>query len=292
MQELYKLENAWYVKIIFAAITTLFAPFKVALLVLCTMIIIDTITGCIYAAKVKRLNSRGLRRGLDKILVYSVCILIVRLLEIGVQSIFSTTLLTEFITGYLILTEGFSALENLNSLGAPLPLRIKKVILANIKNDALRQIVINDENKKNYNDEISDIKQYCLPNITDEKIKSVMLMMINEWTKFINVLDKELDEAEGYGNDLILCKVLSLLEATNKTTRDIWIDEGIPKNYMERFMVYHKSRLNKYLTELEVICESNDSIDKKKKQITEKLIILMYVTLSDGQKSISENNEL
>ncbi|MBK1810250.1 phage holin family protein [Clostridium sp. YIM B02505] len=288
MQELYKLENAWYIKIIFAAITTLFAPFKIALLVLCTMIIIDTLTGCIYAAKTKRLNSRGLRRGLNKIVVYSICILIVRLLEIGVQSIFSTTLLTEFITGYLILTESLSALENLNCLGAPLPLRIKKIILANIKNDTLRQIVIDDENKKDYNDEISDIKQYCLPNINDEKIKTVMLMMINEWTKFINILDKELDEAEGYSNDLILCKVLSLLEATKKTIRDIWIDQGIPKNYMERFMIYHRPRLDKYLTELEVICESSDSIEMKKKQITEKLIILMYLTVADGQKSISE----
>ena len=287
MQELYKLENAWYVKIIFATITALFAPFKLALLVLCTMIIIDTITGCIYAAKIKRLNSRGLRRGLDKILVYSICILVVRLLEIGVQSIFSTNLLTEFITAYLILTESFSALENLNSLGAPLPLRIKKVILDNIKNDALRKIVIDDENKKNYSDEISDIKHYCLPNINDEKVKSVMLIMINEWTKFINILDKELDEAEGYSNDLILCKVLSLVEATKKTTRDIWIDEGISRNYMEKFMIYHRPRLDKYLTELETICESSDSIEKKKKQIIEKLIILMYLTVSDGKSDRS-----
>ncbi|GFZ33742.1 hypothetical protein CSC2_42680 [Clostridium zeae] len=288
MQELYKLENAWYVKIIFAAITTLFAPFKITILVLCAMIIIDTITGCIYAAKIKRLNSRGLRRGLDKILMYSVCIIIVRLLEIGIQPLFTTTILTEFITGYLILTESFSALENLNSLGAPLPLRIKKIILANIKNDALRQIVIDDENKKDYNDEILDIKQYCIPNINDEKIKTVMLMMINEWTKFINILDKELDEAEGYSNDLILCKVLSLLEATKKITREIWIDEGVSKTYMEKFMIYHRPRLDKYLTELEGICESNDSIENKKKQITEKLIILMYLTVSDSQKCISE----
>ena len=148
MQELYKLADAWYVKMIFAVATALFSPFKISLFILISMILIDTLSGSIYAIRINKFNSKGFRRGLNKILIYFICILVVRLLEIGISPIFNTTHLTEFITGYLILTECLSALENLNLLGAPIPSGIAKIIIGNIKNNTFKQIVLDGVNKK------------------------------------------------------------------------------------------------------------------------------------------------
>lgn len=289
MHELIRLEDVWYVKVIFAVLTTLFSPFEISLAVLCSMIVIDTIAGSIYAFKIKKFNSRGFRKGLSKILIYFLCIMVVRLLEIGITPIFSTTHITEFITGYLTLTECFSILENLTLLGAPLPPGIAKIIINNIKSDAFKNVVYQGADRKNYKEEMLDMINYSIPNIKGEKMKSVLEVKLNEWIKFIDILDREMFKADNYSKDLLLCKILVLIEATANKTCEGWDIEVMPDNYHEGLMKMHKPRVDEYMMQIKTICDSDETIDKKKNEIIEKTIILLYKTMTDIQKLESDN---
>jgi hypothetical protein len=107
-------------KILIALFLSIISPFKTELIILSIMIVIDTITGSLYAMKMLKFSSTGLKRSLKKIIFYSLCLLVVRLVEIGISSFYSTTLLTNIIASTLLIIEATSSLENLVLLGVPL----------------------------------------------------------------------------------------------------------------------------------------------------------------------------
>lgn len=125
------------VAIIATFFTYLFGGWDVALSILITFMILDYITGVIWAYIQKNLNSEVGFKGLVKkctiLIVLIVGAMLDRLLNSG-EWVFRT-----LVAYFYIANEGISLLENIGNLGVPIPAKIK---------DALEQLNNKEESEK------------------------------------------------------------------------------------------------------------------------------------------------
>ncbi|MFR2381659.1 holin family protein [Thomasclavelia spiroformis] len=125
------------VAIIATFFTYLFGGWDVALSILITFMILDYITGVIWAYIQKNLNSEVGFKGLVKkctiLIVLIVGSMLDRLLNSG-EWVFRT-----LVAYFYIANEGISLLENISNLGVPIPAKIK---------DALEQLNNKEESEK------------------------------------------------------------------------------------------------------------------------------------------------
>ncbi|MFQ8593117.1 MAG: holin family protein [Thomasclavelia spiroformis] len=124
------------VAIIATFFTYLFGGWDVALSILITFMILDYITGVIWAYIQKNLNSEVGFKGLVKkctiLIVLIVGSMLDRLLNSG-EWVFRT-----LVAYFYIANEGISLLENISNLGVPIPAKIK---------DALEQLNNKEESE-------------------------------------------------------------------------------------------------------------------------------------------------
>jgi toxin secretion/phage lysis holin len=284
MKLLNSIQNTWYAKLMLSFIVALFAPFQIGLIVLLTLIILDTITGTIYAISIKKFNSTGLKRGLKKLFIYFCCILIVRLTEIGLESFIRTIYLTNLIISYLILIESTSALENLTLLGIVLPKKIKDLILSQISTNEFKGLLQEESLKKEYIQEILQMIDYHFPAINDYKIKNLLHIMFDEWAQFINLVDIEFSKTSSDNTELLYYRIFSLIKATSARINENWLKENIPKDCIVRFNLWYEKRIVLWLSDIKDICFSDMAMDKKKTAVMEKVILSLYKTLTEIQR--------
>lgn len=284
MFEAYKYTNSLSTKLAISAVVSIFSPFKVELIILCIMILIDTITGGAYALKIKKFCSSGLRRGFKKIIFYSLCIIVIRLLEIGLASLVTTNLLTNIVISFLIITEAISSLENLTLLGVPLPSGLAKFIIKQIKSETVRELVLSGIHKKEYMNEINDMLDFNLPNIKDQHYKKLLEIKFNEWALLVNYIDNEFSTIYSENKEILFFRIFTLINATMIRIHEKWVIEGIPTNYIQSFNDWHDPIVKKWITSVKLLCFNEDDMDKKRVQIIEKLIVALYRTLTDIQK--------
>ena len=114
------------VAIIATFFTYLFGGWDVALSILITFMILDYITGVIWAYIQKNLNSEVGFKGLVKkctiLIVLIVGAMLDRLLNSG-EWVFRT-----LVAYFYIANEGISLLENISKLGVPIPAKIKNAL--------------------------------------------------------------------------------------------------------------------------------------------------------------------
>lgn len=114
------------VAIIATFFTYLFGGWDVALSILITFMILDYITGVIWAYIQKNLNSEVGFKGLVKkctiLIVLIVGAMLDRLLNSG-EWVFRT-----LVAYFYIANEGISLLENISNLGVPIPAKIKDAL--------------------------------------------------------------------------------------------------------------------------------------------------------------------
>lgn len=114
------------VAIIATFFTYLFGGWDVALSILITFMILDYITGVIWAYIQKNLNSEVGFKGLVKkctiLIVLIVGAMLDRLLNSG-EWVFRT-----LVAYFYIANEGISLLENISKLGVPIPAKIKDAL--------------------------------------------------------------------------------------------------------------------------------------------------------------------
>lgn len=113
--------------------TYLFGGWDLALKILITFMVLDYVTGVIYAYVIKILNSEvGFRGLIKKCMILAVLIVGVeldRMLGNGGTWVFRT-----LVAYFYIANEGISLLENISNLGVPIPNKIKTA-LEQLNND-------------------------------------------------------------------------------------------------------------------------------------------------------------
>lgn len=284
MGEITKLIEMWELKLIIGSILAVFAPFKTAMAILLVMIIIDTATGSYYAAKIGKFSSKRFRKGVGKTITYMTSIIVMRLLEVGIESIIATTLITLIIVDYLIITEAISILENLTLLDVPLPAGFLKIILKSINYHKFTDLFSKGLEKQNYLSEIDEIIDYQIPTIKSGCMRELLAIKFNEWKSVINIIDMQLSNDNSISSDLIYYRVSALITATNNALVDKWAEAGISQECISLFYACHEKRVKKWIELIKQICYSEENVENKKKQIIEKTIILLYQTIIDIQK--------
>lgn len=285
MTSVLRLVDFWEYKLFLSLIAVLFAPFKIALLILFIMIFMDTLTGCIYAFRIKKFSSAKLRRGLGKFIMYTSSIVVVRLLEIGINEVFKTTTFTNVIVSYLVLTESLSVLENLTLLGAPLPMGLKNIILAQIKNNILGVMFKGNTQNVTIISEILDMINYQLAPIKNEKLRAFIKIKLEEWSEFITIMDKQFI---GYGEDknkeLIYLRVAAQINLTFTKVNERCIEEDIPKSLMNSFNEIHGIRIEQMINDIGRICHDEPLIEEIRKKISERIIVYLYQNILNAHK--------
>lgn len=276
--------ETWQLKLIISVFVALFSPFKLTLLVLFTLIIIDNLTGSVYAISIKKFSSTGLRRGLKKIFIYCICILVVRLAEIGIKPLLDTIYLTNSIIAYLILTEALSSLENLTLLGVALPTRLKAFILNQIQIKGLKDLLQEDSAKRDFIQEVLEMVDCYFPVIKDYKIKQLLDIKFKEWAQFINIIDNEFSKSSSDNSELLYYRISNLIHSTIIRINEKWVQEGISKECIDAFNTWHSKRITILLSDIKNICQSNESLNQKRIGIIEMVLLFLYKTLTDIQK--------
>lgn len=283
MEYILKIFEMWKIKIIIGSFIMIFSPFKISLLILLVLIILDTITACSYAIKIKKFTSRRFQRAVKKIAVYFTTVFVIRLLEVGVMTLIKTDIATRLILSFLILTEAISILENLTLLGLPIPPAILKLILGSLNLNKFNDIFGKELNAKSYNKEIDDVIQYQIPYIENEVLKKILKIEFEEWKNLFNLIEIQTANYTS-NNDLLFYRISSLIDVTKKSIIDKLNDENIEMKIIEKYITCRDKRFESLIGDIKLICYSNENIQQKIKMISDSLLTFIYKILIDVQK--------
>lgn len=211
--------------------------------------------------------------------------LVIRLVEIGISSIYSTTILTNIFASTLIIIEATSSLENLVLLGVPLPKGISDFILKQISNTPISNLVISSTHRQDYIEEINDMLSVALPIVEDKYFKRLLEIKFEEWTSLVNHIDVDFSSIYSDNKEILFFRISTLVSATRIRIRDRWLKEGIPAECIKSFNDWHEIKFTKWLATLKLVCLNDNDMDKKKTEIIEKLIVFLYKTITDIKKA-------
>jgi len=280
--------NFWQIKALTGLFITLFSPVQFSFIVLLTLILIDTFTGTAQACKFKRFSSNGLRKAVNKIVMYSLSIVTARLLEMGILYFFETFLFSQFIIGFLILTEVISIIENLILLGVPIPKNFISILLQNIKILGLENIVRQSMDDYSESKEIEEIINYQLPAIKNQQMRKLLEIEFEGWSKVILFIKRSVEDEREASNDVVYYKTMAFIETVNKECDEKGRETNISKDCLEEFDKWHMKRKDLFLQNIKNICYAIKESKDKKQELVDRIMILIYQTVLDAHKSESQ----
>jgi len=280
--------NFWQIKALTGLFITLFSPVEVSFIALLVLILIDTFTGMAQACKFKRFSSNGLRKAVNKIVMYSVAIITARLLEMGILYFFITFVFSQFIVGFLILTEVISIVENLILLGVPIPRNFISVLLRNIKILGLENIVRQSIDDYSQSKEIEEIINYQLPSIKNQQMRKLLEIEFEGWSKVILFIKRSIEDESESSSDVLYYKIMAYIQTVSKEGDEKRREINLSKNCIEEFDKWHAQRKDLFLQNIKNICYAVKEPKDKKKELVDRVMILIYQTVLDGHKSESQ----
>ncbi len=263
----------------------MFNILQTSYIILLMLIILDTITGIFTAIKYKRFSSTGLRKSTKKIITYSLCLITVRLLETLLNSLITTTMLSQIIIAFLAITESVSILENLTLLGVPIPSNLLPILIKSLKIPGLNSIIQPSKDNHIEFSDIDDIINYQIPAFEDKYVRNFLKIKCNVMKSIINQI-LLIDEKSNDNPDVLFYRILSTIELGLKDMDKKWSEEKIPSNYMEIFSKVTQPKEDNCLAKLKIICYSIKTTREKKSQIIDCIVIVLYQTIIEARNII------
>ncbi len=260
---------------------------ELSYVILLVLLTIDTTTGMATAVKYNRFSSRGLSKFIKKVITYTVCIITVRLLEIGVLTLVETTMLSQIMLAVLEVTETVSILENLALLGVPIPSNFVAFLLQHLKIPGLDKVISQNQNRSRELSEIEDIIKYQIPSFDNENIRSMLEINFKIWKKTAQQIDHILREKDNDNYELIYYKMMAQIELAVKERDDEWKREGIARLYIDKFHMCNDNKMDRLVQTMKCICFNEESIECKKEKLIEAIIAMLYQTILDGHRCMS-----
>lgn len=292
MENISNVSDGWIVKSILGVLLATFAPFKISLIVLALMLIINASSRLIYGVKIKKVNEAGFNKSFQKIVVYCIIVGVVRMVEIGTSNIFKTQMLTNCAIGYLVVTEAINIMKNLILLDVPVNVAFIKKILEGYKGKLIKSSDIDDETqiKPPLSDEfviqIDDMMSIQLKSIEDESIKSMLKVMLVEWRQTIKVMGSRVFKNSKNNGDIIILRINALTDETILSIKEKWYDIGIPKSCIDAFKAWNKENMDNWNEDMNNIAKSSDSEHVKERRIMVRTMMMLYKTIMDIAKDM------
>jgi toxin secretion/phage lysis holin len=254
-------------------------------IILLALISLDTFTGIAAALRYKRFSSTGLRKFIRKVITYTISMITVRLLEIILNPIIVTTMLSRIIIAFLAITESLSILENLTLLGVPLPPNILILLIKRLKIPILDAMLENSNNKDRDFHDMDYIINSQIDNISDKYIKSFLEIRYDAFKSLINQI--MLIEETIKNSDILLYTVVSYVELAFNRSNKQYTKKNIPINYIEMFLKNNQTTTFDFLEKLKITCCcSEKTIEEKKNKLIDDIIIIMYQSIFEARKNI------
>lgn len=270
---------------IISILTQIFAGMHTSYIILLVLILIDTFTGVSTAIKYKRFSSIGLRKTIRKIITYAISIITIRMLEIVLNPIVTTTMLSKIIIAFLAITEGVSILENLTLLGVPLPSNVLSLLIRPIKIPILNKMLENSKDREKEFSDLGYIVNSQIDNLDDKYMKSFLKIRYDEYKEVINQI-MLIDDNNNNNPDILYYKVITFVELSLKNSNKRYLEKIVPPNYIESFTKNNNNTIFEFLTKLKIICYSENTIRKKKDLLIDIIIVIVYQSIIDSQNSI------
>lgn len=261
----------------------IFGNFRASGIILIILITIDTLLGMKIAIKYKRFTSRGLLKFLKKVILYSTAIITVRLLEIGIVAFINTNLLSQIMAAFLIISEAISILENLTILGVPIPSNFVSIMLNNLKIAGLDKVIEMTKNNEKDILEIEEMIKYQLPYFKDENIRKLLDIKFRIWKSIAYQINDAIYE-DNLKSELLYYKVMSLIELSLDEMDYQLKQESVCKECIDKFMKNHDPKIQKWISKVEEICYLDKSVQRKKEELIESIVVLLYQTILDAHK--------
>lgn len=284
MDKNYLLLKSYGAVVILGFLSEIFIGMYTSVIIILVFIFLDTITGIAAALKYKIFSSVGLRKFIRKVVTYALCMITVRLLEVILDPIIITTMLSKTIIAYLAMTESVSILENLAMSGVPLPPNILIILIKNLNIPIINTMM---ENSKNMEKEFSDVDYIVkcqIDNLNDIYMKYYLEIRYDACKSIIRKITR-IDESNK-NSDLLLYKVVSFAELAFNNANKEYAEKHIPTNYIEYFSVNNQSTIFVLLKKLNITCCSEKTVREKKDEIIEEIIIIIYQSIVFSRKSI------
>ncbi|MCJ7689096.1 MAG: phage holin family protein [Clostridiaceae bacterium] len=262
-----------------------FTGMQSSYIILLTLIALDTFTGIAVALRYKRFSSTGLRKFIRKVITYTLSMITVRLLEIILNPIIITTMLSKIIIAFLAITESLSILENLTLLGVPLPPNILILLIKRLKIPILDAMVENSNNKDEDFYDMDYIINSQIDNISDKYIKIFLKIRYDAFKSLINQIIL-IDETNN-NSDIFFYEIVSYVELSLNNVSKEYTKKNIPVNYIEMFSKNNHSTTFDFLEKLKITCCcSEKTIKEKKNKLIDDIIIIMYQSIFEARKNI------
>jgi toxin secretion/phage lysis holin len=263
----------------------MFTGMQSSYIILLALISLDTFTGIAAALRYKRFSSTGLRKFIRKVITYTLSMITVRMLEIILNPIIITTMLSKIIIAFLAITESLSILENLTSLGVPLPPNILVLLIKRLKIPILDVMLENSDNKDRDFYDMDYIINSQIGNISDKYIKSFLEIRYDSFKSLINQI--MLIDETNKNPDILHYTVVSYVELALNNANKQYAKKNIPINYIEMFLKNNQSTTFDFLEKLEITCCcSEKTIKEKKNKLIDDIIIIMYQSIFEARKNI------
>lgn len=262
---------------------TFFSDLLTPFFVLIALIFIDTISGMIKGNMYKSFSLKRFCIIFIKISTYTASILTVRLLEIGIASLYETTLLSQLTLVYLILAEVTSILENLTLLGVPIPSNFIPILLSQIKIQGVHNLTSTAGEKFKQKSEIKDIIKLQIPEIKDEQFQKSLLIYFNFWEKVLIEIDRLFIKDKEVDN--IFFQLLLLIHLSINEINVQLLKEGIPSEYILTINEKNKTVITDLSKKIEKIIYGQHSISSKKEQIKYLILVSIYQIYDIAKKT-------
>ena len=275
----------FYVSGIVGVLSQIYRSMETAYIVLIILIVIDTITGMTAAVKYKRFNSKGVGKFTKKVIIYTLCIITVRLLEIGMLSLVQMTLLSQVTIAVLQLKETVSALENLALLGVPIPINIISVLTNYLKVPGLQQALDIESHEQKYIEEIEEIIKHQIPIFEDMNMRKILEINFRAWKDVVIHIINDFDHDKKNDNvERFRYKLLALIQLELNEMEKEWERENIPKAYIDKFYICYEEKINMLIYKIQSIFSAEEKIQVKKEQIIDIIIAHLYQMVLEARK--------
>jgi len=273
---------------ILGIISNFLGSIEMSYIVLLVLLMIDTFTGMAAAFKYRRFTSKGLCKFSRKVITYTTSIITVKLLELGVISLVKTNLLSHLMVSFLLVTETISILENLAILGVPIPSNFIKFLLNHLKIPGLESAINMSINEDKSIMDIEEMIKYQIPAIKNSDMRRMLEIKFEVWRGVAYQIQHLLQGNQKGKDDLIYYKTLSLIEAAYKEIQEYWKEEKIPQDLIDHFNHMHQPKINRWLQKIKTICYSEESVNYKKQQIIDSLVVLLFQTILDAHREVTD----
>lgn len=265
-------------------ISEYFGALKFSYVILLVLIFLDTLTGVAKALKYRRFSCYGLRKFTKKIITYSISILTARLMELGINNLFETSLLSQILAAYLVITESVSILENLALLGVPIPADFIQILLGKIRIPGINKMIGRaGRDEQVHIDEIDEIIMYQIPTFENEHIKRMLEIKFEVFKQTVLQIIKIFKSGDTDDRDLLYYKIMTVMQAAIQEIRDKWKDE-VPSKYIHLFNDEHQVKVDECFRKIKTILASGGKIKTRKEQLLDCIKVLMYQTIMDARK--------